>query len=161
MMDKKLLIPIGVLVVVGALAGVYLATRGGGAPEKSSPAVTEKVVTEKKEETTSRTETEVGCVAGRTKTVLGREYTITGTETHTIQGKSFDLCCWKVGEGKDEKKICADSATMPVGYDNGIFWELDEGTGKVYKATERYLKEGKRCQQLYNADGTLGPEHCD
>jgi len=157
MMDKKLLIPIGVLVVAGAVAGVYLTTREGKAPEeKSFPDITEK-----KEETTSRTETEMGCVVGRTKTVLGREYTITGTETHTIQGKSFDLCCWKVGEGKDEKKICADSATMPVGYDNGIFWELDEGTGKVYKATERYLKEGKRCQQLYNADGTLGPEHCD
>jgi len=151
------LIPVGILVVVGAVAGVYLTTRGGKAPEeKNFPDITEK-----REETTGEEKTVSGCVAGRTKTVLGREYTITGTETHTIQGKSFDLCCWKVGEGKDEKKICADSATMPVGYDNGIFWELDEETGKVYKATERYLKEGKRCQQLYNADGTLGPEHCD
>lgn len=133
--------PIGILVVVIVVVGIYFA-RGGG----------KGIVGEK--------ETGEGCLTGTEKTVVGRTYTITGTETYTIQGKSFDLCCWEVGESSQKKKICGDSLTSPVSYTNGILFETEKNTGEFFKTMERYQKDGKSCQQLFDAKGTVGAENC-
>lgn len=103
------------------------------------------------------------CVAGTSKTVVGRSYLRTGIETHTIEGKSFNLCCWEVENPtrKTKNKICGDDASTPVGYSNGILWETDGDTGGVYKSMERYQKDGKSCQQFFDLKGNLEAEHCE
>lgn len=154
-MNKKLLKSIGILAMV-LLAGISLSGCNGKVLEKESGTAAPK---EQKEETVGK-ETGGGCLAGTEKTVVGRKYTTTGTETYTIQGKSMDLCCWEIGEGQQKKKICVDSTLSPVGYDNGILWETDKGRGTVHKSMETYREGSKVCQQFYNADGTTGPLNC-
>ena len=105
--------------------------------------------------------TGIGCQAGFSKTTAGKKYLRTGTETQTLQGKSMELCCWETESQSGRKsKICCDSALYPVGYANGILFEIDKDTGELHKTLERYQKDGKSCQQLFNSDGTKGPEHC-
>lgn len=102
------------------------------------------------------------CLAGTSKTVVGKNYVRTGVETHVIQGKSFDLCCWETDNPtrKTKSKICGDYAPSPVGYSYGILWEADEATGALHKTMEKYQKDGKSCQQFFDAKGNPEAEHC-
>jgi hypothetical protein len=105
--------------------------------------------------------TGTGCPAGFSKTTAGKKYLRTGTENQTLQGKSMELCCWETdGQAGRKSKICCDSNLYPVGYSNGILFEMDK-TGAWHMTMETYQKDGKKCQQQYNSDGTKGPEHCN
>ncbi len=157
-MNKNLLLPIGVLVIMVISAGVYFTTRGSKVTEeKLKDTVTNQQAAETE---TGNKETGVGCVAGTSKTVAGLKHTRTGMENHSIQGKSMDLCCWEQETSVGKRKLCVDSNETPVGYTYGIMWETPKSTGKTNKTMERYQKDGKSCQQFYNADGTAGPESC-
>jgi hypothetical protein len=141
-MKNKFLIPIVVVV-----ATVLLAACGDQATNQQTVKPVDK-------ESTS------DCLTGTEKTVVGLKYKITGTENHTIQGKSMDLCCWQTGESQKIKKICTDRTTSPVGYTVGVLMEKNNNIGDFIKTMERYQKNGKSCQQFFNADGSTQAENC-
>lgn len=150
MMSKKMLMPIVILILAAVAVGVFFATRGNKSSKNESGATPENATEE----------AVVGCVAGTSKTVVGKKYTRTGTENYSLQGKSMALCCWEFGDEQQKKKLCEDRNESPVGYSYGVLWETDKATGELNKTMERYQKDGKSCQQFYNADGTTGPESC-
>lgn len=146
---KKMKIPklLMALIIAGVMASGCAQKSDGVSPDK---------------EGASKTGTASECAAGTTKTVVGKEYVRTGTETHTIQGTSMDLCCWEFENSyKTKNKICCDSATSPVGYSNGILWETARNASELTKTMERYQKDGKSCQQFFDAKGNMETEHCE
>jgi hypothetical protein len=155
-MGKKTFARVGSLLVLAVAISLVLS--GCGQKEAEQKTADQKSQTSSTGEKTAGTD----CSAGFSKTVAGMKYQRTGTESQTIQGKTMDLCCWdKVNDqGQKEKKICCDRNESPVGYTNGILWEIEKGTGNIVKAMETYQKDGKSCQQHYEKDGSLGPESC-
>jgi hypothetical protein len=153
-MKKNLLIPVvavGLIVVVG----IYLSSQGS--KQTQSPSETDKQEQSVKKDTDTN---KAVCTAGTTKTVVGLKYQVTGQETYTIQGKSYDLCCWETGEGTRLKKICNDLESGPVGYNYGVLFENNKNTGSLYKSMETYRDGNNVCQQFYEADGSTGPLNC-
>ncbi len=153
-MNKKILVRIGSLLFLAV--AVSLALSGCG----------QKSVDQKSETSSDGGKiagtTGTDCSAGFSKTVAGLKYQRTGIESHAIQGRTIDLCCWYQvdNQAQKKKKICGDKNESPIGYDNGILWEIEKGTGNTVKAMETYQKDGKSCQQHYEKDGLLGPESC-
>jgi hypothetical protein len=154
-MKKNLLIPVVAVVGLVVVVGIYLVSQGSKQTQPSSETVTREQTT-KKDTITNK----AGCTVGTTKTVVGLKYQVTGQETYTIQGKSYDLCCWETGEGTRQKKICSDIESGPVGYNYGVLFENNKNTGSLYKSMETYRDGNNVCQQFYEADGSAGPLNC-
>jgi hypothetical protein len=119
-------------------------------------------VSQTENQTVEKDSSPSGCTAEQKKTVAGLQYEIIGRESHDIQGKSTELCCWYQvnSQGEKIKKICGDRDESPLGYATGILWELKAGEDDGVKTMETYVQDGKSCQQHYNNDGSIGPLSC-
>ncbi len=152
-MSKKVMV-VGALIVAVGIGIFFTGRRNNTAPLTNTNAPQEQ--TGNAEVQTAQS----GCSAGFSKTVVGLTYTVVGSETHTIKGQTYDLCCWATGEGTRKKKICSDRTTSPVGYDNGVVFENDDKSGQYIKTMETYREGNTICQQYYESDGTPGSLNC-
>jgi hypothetical protein len=154
-MDRKSLNSVQSMASVLIWAGVLLAGCGAGKPGYTATPATQIQATE-----TPVKASTAACTAGATKTILGRTYTISGSETYTIHGQSYDLCCWQVGEGQKLRKICDNRIESPIGYDYGVLFEVNPKTGGLFKSMETYRDGTHSCQQFYDVDGAAGALNC-
>jgi hypothetical protein len=150
-MDKKTTLRLGIILVFAVAASLTLSGCGKKTTEQKSEAPA-----------ASKKSAAFDCSAGFSKMVMNMKYQRTGKESQTIQGRTFNLCCWNKlsDQGQPEKKICGDQIESPLGYKTGILWEIEKETGNAVKTMETYQKDGKSCQQDYNKDGSLGSESC-
>jgi len=106
--------------------------------EKNSDAVSSQ---EQKVET-GKIDTGLVCPAGTEKTVVGRKYVRTGVETHTLRGRSMELCCWEVGEGKTKKKIATMTSVLRSVMPGAFSGTRTEARGSSIKPWKGIRKAG-------------------
>lgn len=87
------------------------------------------------------------------------EYRLTGIETHSLGGKSVDLCCgkWEDTASGQKWKYCYDLAAEG----DYIAWLANEETGGEYvKASESYHQNDQTCIKAYDLKGSVTAEAC-
>ena len=148
-MNKKLLLPLAVVVVLGLAWGgwTYLKNRGGVGEDATTPGG---------EDATAGS---AECPVGGYWNAGGIEYKITGYENHSLGGSSQRLCCgtWENTGDNEKMKYCYGVGAG--GY--YIAWTSSAATGGQYvKSMESYTQGDKSCFKLYDAQEKVVTESC-
>ncbi len=148
-MNKKILVPLGIVVLLALIGGgwLYLRNRGGNDGSTTTPGG---------EDTTSvASECPVGGYWGAGEV----NYTITGYETHSLGGSSQRLCCgsWENTADNEKMKYCYDAADGNY----YIMWTSNAETGGQYvKSMESYKQGEQSCFKIYDSQENVTAESC-
>ncbi len=96
------------------------------------------------------------CAVGSWVRTGNFEYRITGVETHSIAGKTMQMCCMEKIANGQKSKVCNGMGSEMY----SIVWLTDEETGGLYKAAEIYEQGDKTCNIGYDPSGEKISEMC-
>jgi hypothetical protein len=145
-MNKKLLLPLAIVVVLGLAWGgwTYLKNRGGSGEDTTTPGGD------------GTTAGSAECPVGGYWNAGGVSYRITGYENHTLGGSSQRLCCgtWENTADNEKMRYC-------YGEDYYIAWTANAETGGEYKKSMESYKQGDQsCFKIYDTQEKVITESC-